>query len=380
MAHQAAFIRCFIATGLLSVGMHCTGQLPDYHVRLFDENYGLRDDQSKVIRDRSGFVWITYSDRIQRFDGKKVKEFSTNNPTHSLFCDAENKIWIATDTMIYRFTNDYRGFSKISVDTGTKQAIGYFFTFPGKNVCVSATKGFYEWDRSSGRFKLIYLPEIQKRLPLLESFTAVYKNTFFFASGDSIFALNIETHHLLSLPANDLEKVFPISGDLHLVTTHRAISFWYDFSAHAITPVNTGIAHGKEGTNFLYISAAQQLDTDHFLLTSHSGVFELSLPARSFRCLRLYYRGKPLELTPLYNSISIDNGKTAWLTYGGGLVSFKAGQETIGLIRNQETDPEKAWLNNVRNFAKDEKGNLWIATSQGFGYWNLHDNSIRMFP
>lgn len=51
-------------------------QLPDYHVQLFDESFGVRTSEvRKVIVDKAGFVWIMHEDRIQHFDGKQIIDF-----------------------------------------------------------------------------------------------------------------------------------------------------------------------------------------------------------------------------------------------------------------------------------------------------------------
>ena len=51
-------------------------QMPDYHVQVFNEEDGIH--ASKIIdmtMDDNNFLWLLYSDRVCRFDGKRIKEF-----------------------------------------------------------------------------------------------------------------------------------------------------------------------------------------------------------------------------------------------------------------------------------------------------------------
>ena len=65
------------------------------------------------------------------------------------------------------------------------------------------------------------------------------------------------------------------------------------------------------------------------------------------------------------------------MVYGFGLVYFRAEASQIGLIRCAEQDDEKSWNNNARNFAEDDKGNLWVSTN-GFFYFDLDKGTMTM--
>jgi hypothetical protein len=64
---------------LLMSGLPAYCQLPDYHVQLFDESNGIRNDIEKVIMDKRDFIWLASYDQIFRFDGKGLLNFRNRN-------------------------------------------------------------------------------------------------------------------------------------------------------------------------------------------------------------------------------------------------------------------------------------------------------------
>src|SRR6476469_1721610 len=86
-------------------------QMPDYHVQVFNESDGIRNYNFRsMVRDQNDFLWLLYDTRIQRFDGRQIKEFFVPGTLFSLLCDGNNRIWCTTRNQVYRFKNDYEGF------------------------------------------------------------------------------------------------------------------------------------------------------------------------------------------------------------------------------------------------------------------------------
>ena len=55
------------------------GQLPSYHVQFFDETTGIRSGNFQnidMIKDQDNFLWILQTTTVQRFDGKRVDDYS----------------------------------------------------------------------------------------------------------------------------------------------------------------------------------------------------------------------------------------------------------------------------------------------------------------
>lgn len=334
----------------------------------------------KVIKDYSGFVWLMSNDRVHRFDGKHMKDYKLGERVSSIFCDSRNQVWANSAAAIYRFTDDHKGFVRIAFDTAGGIVIGRLFQLPDKELWVHTTKGMYEWDHTGQTFKKITLQEFDIPFPVSAGIFSQSGHTVFLATRDSVFAIDASNHSRMAMVSENNRGMYAVSNKLLLITGRGSISSWYDFDLKKITAVDVKKDIPGKKDEFLFIRDAQSINDTQHLLATHSGLMEVNSSTRRFKQLQLYNKGKPLDPTPYYNDLFLDPDKKVWLMHGSGLISFTPGQETIGLIRNRETVDEKIWLNNVRNFAEDEKRNLWISTSQGFGYWNFKNNSITMYP
>ncbi len=365
---------------LLSLGPGYA-QLPDYHVRLFDQRFGIRTDMGRVIKDQRNFIWLSSADHIYRFDGTGVKEFSTSDRINSMLCDRHGDIWMNSPYAIFRFKNDHLGFVATSMDTTGRLRIGKIFQLPGKDVWAQTNQGFYEWNMEKQQFQKLDFSVFNIPAQLSTASFSSYGNTIFFLSNDSLFAFNVEDKTHLTLPRiNDQGGINAISDADLLVTSRGITTSWCDFKSGTITPIDFPSSIPGRNNDFLFVQDVLPLDDDNVLVASHEGLLELNKTSHKFKQLRLYHNGNPLEPNPNFYNLFLDNDRKIWLIMGNGLISFYPNKETIGLIRNHEASGELTWPNNVRDFAEDDSGNFWISTSEGFGYWNLEKNKITMYP
>src|SRR5689334_8186400 len=95
---------------------YASSQMPDYHVQVFSESSGISNYNIRsLVRDQNDFLWILYDNRIQRFDGKQVKEFYLDIGLFSIICDAHNRIWCTSKNKVNRFQNDHSGFIPVKI-------------------------------------------------------------------------------------------------------------------------------------------------------------------------------------------------------------------------------------------------------------------------
>lgn len=348
-------------------------------MRVFDESYGFSSyNPYQIIQDKQDFLWILYSDRIQRFNGKQVKDFFPGDRLSRVLCDRQNRIWVAGVYNVYLFSNDHEGFKKLAFDSTGDILIGHIFQLPGKPVWLHTSKGFYELDNASLNFNKITWPELQAEFPLDIRHFSVFENTLFFSNSDSIFAFDVVNRSRRSLKGTNTYGYHGLNGHLLLLSTWKNTSWWYDFANNKITPVSLNDEPGKEN-NFFLITGLEKINEKEWMLVSKQGLYRFNISSGLFRKLKLYHKGKPLEIGGSINGLYFDRRQNIWMISENGLISFKPNQETIGLLRNFETEPGKAWNNNVRNFMADEKENLWFVTEDGFAYWDLRRNSFTVY-
>ena len=367
--------------------MLCTiaanAQLPDYHIRLFDESFGIRTvGLRRMTKDQHGFVWLMYHNRVKRFDGKRIKEFFPGERHSSILCDRENQVWVTSADKLYAFKDDHAGFQVMEVDTAAKPQPGVIFQLPGQPVWLLTTLGMYGYDRQTGKFNKLKIPfpgayPFNNRQYALST----YNNFVFYASASHLYRNNTATGRCDSLPVSELYSVNALNEQEALVTDWKNQSFLYDFSHQKIEPVNIRQYLPHATDDFLAINDVLNLDSNRHLLATTKGLLEYNSSTGQYMARKLFYKGQPLFNQEGLIDLYLDNDRQVWGCSDFSLLSFNPAQQGIGLIRNWETDPAKFFSNHIRGFAADEKENLWMATINGIAYFDVQQGTIQpIFP
>ena len=365
----------------LVVNSNVKAQPPDYHIQLFNEKNGLHSFlMQAVLRDKNDFIWILYRDKIQRFDGKRVKEFALKDRIYSFACDEQNRIWAVTRSKILLYQNDHKGFIKVEIDTAGKIMLGNILMIPGMPPLVHANNGFYEFDAKANKFKKITKGSLAFSEPMNVAISNVCKNTVFVVSQNYLCAINILSGTIRKLPVKaDVRKLFALTEDRVLLAYWSGDTYWYDFKEGSVTRIDIG-KELKTVSNFYFrVQDVIQLNNQEYLITSVNDFLSYNIVTDHFRKLKLSMDGKPLQYKDVFTDLYIDREKNVWGVFDYGLVYFIAEEGHFGLLRNSETDIKKTWSNQVRGFAEDEKGNLWMATTNGFAYFDLEKWNIKEF-
>ena len=352
-------------------------QLPDFHVRVFNESVGIRNYTIRsVIKDKHQFIWVLYHDGVQRFDGKRVWNFDVVDPRYIL-CDSKNRIWVTSFNQLYKFENDRDGFLPVNLDN-KKMRVGAVFELADKQLYLQTENGFYRFDQGSQQFGLLnWAFPLQNRIDVTQFDS--YGQTIFFQAKDSIYCYNASTKAIRSLAATNVYRFQAISNERLLLSGWDYVSWWYDFSLGKTIKIEVQKYFPHEVDTFLNIRRFIPFGNGRFLASSHRGLLEYNVVADSFRQLRLYHEGHLLNLYPSA-VVYKDDEQNIWMSYEGGLTSFNVSKPGIGLIRNLAANVSSSWSNNVRNLTEDEKGNLWFVTINGFAYWDLHSGKIEPYP
>jgi len=356
-------------------------QLPDYHVQFFDESYGMRTNMERVIKDKRDFIWLTTQENIYRFDGKNMDAFPCHEFVLSILSDENNVVWLNSSANIYRFQDDHQGFVRVPFDTTGEVSLGRIFQLPQHPMWLQTSIGFFEWDEAQYKFRKLDLSSLGVPAHVSTLAFSNFGNTIFFPSNDSLYAINIELKTKLTQSRPNLGAGYMNAiSDHDLLITHRGDSTsWLDFNEKKLLHIDFKYELPGSNNDFLYIRDAVPIDEHRVFLATHNGLLELDLRTRKFRRLRLYHKGYQIDPTPNYFDLFLDENRKVWSLQGIGLVSFSPDQESIGLIRDREVGDTYTWPNNARNLVEDEKGNIWMSTSEGFGYWNHETNTIKMY-
>jgi ligand-binding sensor domain-containing protein/two-component sensor histidine kinase len=355
-------------------------QMPDYHVQVFDESSGIRNFNTRsMIRDQKDFLWILYDNKIQRFDGRQVKDFYLPaGLLFSIICDSQDRIWCTSRNGVYRFKNDHSGFVPVQICDTALGVIGYIFELSDHHVYLHTGKRFYVFDDKKNCFLPFQVLAIPK-VPINSIKMGTWGTHFFFATSDSLYSFDVSTKILSSLPGKSVFAINALNDHLVLLSDWKFASYWFDFDKKTVTPVNTGKLSEKNG--YLFTNDLISLGKNQYIITTENGPLKYDDSSGLFSKLILFREGHILQDMESLLFIYMDNSRNVWMSYGQGLIRFQADDQNLGLMRNAFAQDKKfKWNNDVRKFAEDEKGNIWFATVNGFNYWDLSTGKITHYP
>jgi putative methionine-R-sulfoxide reductase with GAF domain len=93
----------------------------------------------------------------------------------------------------------------------------------------------------------------------------------------------------------------------------------------------------------------------------------------------IYYDGRPLENQPSISSLYKDDDGNIYMNHADGIFFLGGGADFIQYFRNYKYGNEQLPSNEVRNFAEDEAGNIWMATTNGIARLNMQTGELKTF-
>ncbi len=356
-------------------------QLPDYHVQLFDERYGLRTDMERVLKDKTGFIWLMYADRVQRFDGEDIEEFSIKDRLNSIFCDRDNKLWLTSRSQVYLFDVVKQEFRPVEIDTTAKPTIAAVFQWGNQKICVLTDRGIYTPDQKWEKFLPVTDAEwmIETPVNIRRNCHSLFNNKLFFQSRDTIWAHDLTTGQKQYLPGSNVSSLAALNKNQLILTNWKSQTFLYDFEKHTIQRIFPNEFLDNSLNDFLFINSVLNLDLHIHLLATSKGLLQFNSLSGELSPKQLFFKGQLLKNGSRITNLHLDNKKKIWACSEYNLMTFDPFVDGMGLIRNPEEDPSTSFGNHIRNFAADEKENLWLATYNGIAYWDIQQNSFQSF-
>lgn len=353
-------------------------QLPDYHLQFFDFAAGVRPGNIlAVTRDHQGFLWILYPHSVQRYDGRSSRLFPMQgNDLSFIHCDDRGRVWVGNSRQTWYFKEKQRDFVKVPLhQADSLNRRGVVFDMPGDEIWQITISGFYKLNATLDSF--VQVPDaVPVTTPLNIRCFANYQGTLFFGSRGQLYRYKPGTNKLDSLPDYGMRKIMPVNGDSVLLNSWSTHSWWFNFSkatVHAASPP----PHVRPGNNKGAFSARGLVTIcdNTVMIPSMDGLYEYDLSTKVYRRLLFYHMGRAINSGDLANNIYADRDGYIWLTTVDGIARFPIQTHGIGLMRIKQLQDElPVGVDNIRSITEDNKGNLWLATGNGFVEWKREKN------
>lgn len=354
-------------------------QLPDYHLQMIADQEGLLSAEIiSMTRDRKGYLWLLSSSSVQRTDGRQCWYYPVNESARQIFTDSAGRIWLLAGTSVYRFVNDFTGFQPVPfLKDNDRVPLAIFYS--DGHIYLICNRGLQQWSEKTGSF----VANSHFRISPAENLTrifAVSRDYIFISGSDSLYSLHRQTGQVESMPSGiNVSALVALSYNQVLVSDFSSRTFHFDFSQKQKTTWKASLVTGNRNEPYLRMSAGVELGNDSFLLSSNLGFILYDQNRSSFRMPVFYARGQLLRNNQSVRHILKDDSGNVFMSHAEGLVFFNPYQAPIHYIMNYRYAEDGLPDIDVRGFAEDAEGNIWIATINGLAKLNVENGIMRSF-
>ncbi|MBC7851664.1 MAG: histidine kinase [Chitinophagaceae bacterium] len=364
-----AFLKSLISALVLLTGI-ATAQLPDYQLHRVQEEGGLKTaDVVDMAKDKEGFLWIAVQSQVQQFDGRQTIHFPFTETITRLLIDRFDRKWILTRANIFMM-DDRERFKIVGIE-GSSQAIptALFETVDGSIIILIQRKA-YRFDDPTNTF--VPVPNFFPSQLNPSRFHGRQGENYFFGSNDSVICYQSSSKTIKTASISNIVSVVPLSTTEALVSTYQYKTFYVNFHQQVVKKIvasdsNFVIYHGvRHGNN-------------SYLLSTNLGFYHLQLSSLTLHTPVLYHDGQPLENPASTTLLYSDQGGNLFMNNANGIYLLSQKNGFIRYFRNYQWGSNKMPANDVRDFAEDDEGKIWMATTNGIVRLDVQSGALTNF-
>jgi signal transduction histidine kinase/ligand-binding sensor domain-containing protein/DNA-binding response OmpR family regulator len=355
-------------------------------------------EQTNIVQDQEGFIWIGTTDGLNRFDGHEFKVYrqipgdSTSlgsNEISGLFIDSYGTLWVGTYSGgVCRYNKEFDNFSILKNEQGDNITVSSNIVEDNQHrLWLSTYLGLYLFDLEKGRFnKTFYFEPGNEKRSLLASnqVRALYVEgeTIWIGYGAGIFS-SVNTKTMLfkhfKLPGIDSKNTtdnfinsFCSDGDSLWMTTWGKGTWIFNKKTQVSYPYN-GIKSLQ--VNFI----CKDKPGNIWIGTESDGLAFLDKERRS----PIYYVHNVYNKNSLSNNcvsnIFIDRQNNLWLSNKRGDVHYFIVDNPFRIWIRDPGNATELSNNNITCMLETNEGNLWVGFMEGgIDIINLKSGSKRV--
>ncbi len=328
-----------------------------------------------IYQDRSGAIWLSTQEGLNRYDGKKVETYQPSiiedggiSPglIHGVRQDKNGRIWVVTQTAVQEFRADRRSFDTPAVFTQSSLNIRDFVIGPNNNVWLAMEDSIGIYVPGSNQLYVRELPKTKygdtaSNIALAASESlgviAFVEGLGLVQLSDSGNSLDIkslaESPGLLLVSAQDLL----ITKNIAWVATFNSGLIKIDLDSDSIEFIRAGSRDGSLPSDQVI---SLFYEKDKLWVGTESGLAISQDFGRTFHVYSSFDNG--LNDEPIY-SISKSNDNTYWIGAYSGLAQ---GRRSVAFTIEQSNSNLASNAVNAIDISPD--GTLWVGTENGINF------------
>ncbi|MBK7697740.1 MAG: hypothetical protein IPJ39_02955 [Saprospiraceae bacterium] len=363
--------------------IHC--QVVQYELgRLTNGQNIIQSEISEVIKDSKNYHWIMTPDMVQKYDGIETKYYKLGYIKSRLYDIEEangGQIFVLKWEKIFHYVNDDIGFKvQIQTSTVTGRFLRLSTDLDGK-LLILCEKGIFRYNEFNQSLSLVHPCHQFSNFSTFEKFEhfIYWHNT----KSKKTYRLDLKSQALDSISVPASRHIFVVNKDQVWHSKGGNITISADFTSKSLKPLNVKQFDQKFLSEGLFVSGICKLDSRYLLVAlAFKGYHLYDTHDDSFKKVSLLYQNKKVSIQNSENkSISCGAYGQSYLhSYEGLYVLLDPKKSFKHFAFNNDDQPESVESSNtIRGFSEDSYGNIWVATTNGFGVWNVKKRTSKMY-
>lgn len=355
-------------------------QLPQYQLSRMSEQEGLRVSHIQNITiDKEGFMWLTSQAHIQRFDGKHRKYFPFVQTLEKVFIDHENRKWATTRSSVFLYNHIQQNFNEVLCDTTNEYLVVGIYENIEKDIYLIKGNGFYKYNRQRNIFEWQKEKYHNKNRATI-NLSTLYNYHLWWGTSDSIFTYPPATQKEQSFFFKAKFYANAISSNRVIISTTAYKSYELNTLTGKITNLQLSNPSPVYNDRDFVVFKSVPMNGHSLLLSSTKGLLIYDTVTLSITKPAFYFGGQPLENQATIKALHKDSNGIIYLCHADGIFLLQSQKKGIQYLRNYHYGKIKIPENDVRSFAEDEQGHIWMATTNGMAKLNMKTGALQAFP
>lgn len=362
----------------LSGGLNAAGQLPHYPLSRVTEQEGLRtSDLLNIAIDSSGIMWLATQAHVQQFDGRQKQHFPFDETVIKVYVDQKNKKWVITRNHVYRIAANKKSLIKVFTDSSRTSLVETLFEPGDGNLYMMRGNTSLEYDSLKDSF-------IPKGL---WKFTVSGAVRYFTQTSQYQVLAIVDSVIVADLSGNRIAS-WPLKGKLGVADAGNGMLFipCADFKTRLMRISDGSVSivkvpeqkTGSPYVDFILLHAIQ-FEPNKLLLSTNKGLFLWDSKLQQFSIPSFYFNGETLRNPSLSRYLYKSADGTVYICHADGIFSCNPGQNGIQYLKNIIDNGSGITESDVRSFTEDEKGLIWMATTQGMASIDFTTGDKKIF-
>jgi len=364
----------------------------------YNVNEGLLQSQAyDLVQDGNGFVWISYSNGVQRFDGRAFSspsdteiDQSSSHDKNVKFLRLQNgNLWLIHEQGFVEYNRHTHHFTDLFASNNQP---AHFVPLPGteKNDsiwCWTKEKGFYLFNKNARRVtdSIILKGLNQEQLVAFSSTDAILSSNNFFLLQlpTQLLVVNRSSRHIAMYKPSPLQKRFfaieTFHNDSILIATERGIEKMDCYSGRS--QLLCLYATKPLALNPMHPVQIKMISKKYCVVSEGNRLFELDIDQGKYSAELVNLQNKPFVEVGYITGLKTDDHENLWvITENDGIrkINYRyAGFRYFGTAEKQS--------NFIKSIYADKTDNRVLCGSFGSGL-TIYDTtghilrSINQFP